>query len=193
MPGRGYFFMLLLLPGGDQRSSDFDDLVDQYERRIFNLIYRMIGNFDEAADLTQDTFVSAYRSFEGFRADAAVYTWLYRIAINPATLISNTSPITQLASITVLANNKNTRAAFTDLVITGPLALLGTTFGLFRSGDAQSIVVDDPVNWIPVVLPESLGPVTKLLWTSSTGLMSDLVNGGDVSVFESFIGQYQAI
>ncbi len=38
--------------------------------------------YDDAADLTQDTFVAAYRSFDGFRAEATPYTWLYRIAIN---------------------------------------------------------------------------------------------------------------
>lgn len=74
--------MLLLIPRDNQRSSAFDYLVDRYERKIFNLIYRIIGDYDDAADLTQDTFVLAYRSFDDFRGDAAVYTWLYRIAVN---------------------------------------------------------------------------------------------------------------
>ena len=74
--------MFLLLPQDEQQSESFDDLVDRYERKIFNLIYRIVGDYDEAADLTQDTFVSAYRSFNGFRGDSNVYTWLYRIAVN---------------------------------------------------------------------------------------------------------------
>jgi len=61
---------------------DFDRLVDEYEKPIFNLIYRLVGDRDEAADLTQETFVSAFRSFESFRGDSSAYTWLYRIAIN---------------------------------------------------------------------------------------------------------------
>lgn len=61
---------------------DFDGLVDQYEKPIYNLIYRLLGNREEAADLTQETFVAAYRSFSSFRGEAGVYTWLYRIAIN---------------------------------------------------------------------------------------------------------------
>lgn len=75
------FEMFVLLPQ-DKRQAEFDDLVDRYERKIFNLIYRLIGDYDDAADLTQDTFVAAYRSFDGFRAEATPYTWLYRIAIN---------------------------------------------------------------------------------------------------------------
>jgi len=61
---------------------DFDALVDKYERPIYNLILGLIGDRDEAADLTQETFVAAYKARESFRADASPYTWLYRIAVN---------------------------------------------------------------------------------------------------------------
>jgi len=61
---------------------DFDAIIDKYEKPIFNLIYRLVGDWEEAADLTQDTFVAAYRSFSEFRGDASVYTWLCRIAVN---------------------------------------------------------------------------------------------------------------
>ena len=46
------------------------------------MIYRFLGDYEEAADLTQETFISAYKSFERFRGDSKVYTWLYQIAIN---------------------------------------------------------------------------------------------------------------
>ena len=61
---------------------DFDGLVDKYEKPVFNLIYRLIGDREEAADLTQDTFVAAYKSFQKFRGESSFYTWLYRIAVN---------------------------------------------------------------------------------------------------------------
>ena len=61
---------------------DFDGLVDRYEKPIYNLVYRLLGDAEEAADLTQETFVAAYRSFSQFRGGSTVYTWLYRIAIN---------------------------------------------------------------------------------------------------------------
>ncbi|MGB9619477.1 MAG: sigma-70 family RNA polymerase sigma factor [Armatimonadota bacterium] len=62
--------------------TDFDAIIDKYEKPIYNLIYRLIGDPEEAADLTQDTFVAAYRSFSEFRGDASTYTWLCRIAVN---------------------------------------------------------------------------------------------------------------
>ena len=60
----------------------FENLVANYERRIFNLIYRIIGNYDDASDLTVDTFLRAYESFSKFRGASKPYTWLYRIAVN---------------------------------------------------------------------------------------------------------------
>lgn len=61
---------------------DFDGLVDRYSKPIYNLTFRLLGDADEAADLTQETFIRAYRSFSRFRGEASVYTWLYRIAVN---------------------------------------------------------------------------------------------------------------
>lgn len=61
---------------------DFDGLVDSYEKPIYNLIYRLLGNSDEAADLTQEAFIAAYKSWGSFRGESSAYTWLYRIAVN---------------------------------------------------------------------------------------------------------------
>ncbi|MCD6359782.1 MAG: sigma-70 family RNA polymerase sigma factor [Armatimonadetes bacterium] len=68
--------------GGESGRPPFAQVVaDNYER-IYNVIYRLVNNEDEAADLTQDTFVAAYRAYDRFRHEASVYTWLYRIAVN---------------------------------------------------------------------------------------------------------------
>ena len=60
----------------------FRHVVAEYENRIYNTILRLIDDPHEAQDLTQDTFVAAYRAWPTFRQEAAVYTWLYRIAVN---------------------------------------------------------------------------------------------------------------
>jgi RNA polymerase sigma-70 factor (ECF subfamily) len=60
----------------------FRAIVAGYHAKVYNLICRYVGDTEEAADLTQETFVCAYRAWSGFRGDSAVYTWLYRIAIN---------------------------------------------------------------------------------------------------------------
>jgi RNA polymerase sigma-70 factor, ECF subfamily len=63
----------------------FEILVRRHQKTIFNLVYRMLGDYDEAAEIAQEAFLSAYRAIGGFRGDANFSTWLYRIALNHAT------------------------------------------------------------------------------------------------------------
>lgn len=60
----------------------FADIVRENYQRVYNVIYRLLEDREEAADLTQDTFVNACRAYANFRHESQVYTWLYRIAIN---------------------------------------------------------------------------------------------------------------
>ncbi|MHB9131620.1 MAG: sigma-70 family RNA polymerase sigma factor [Armatimonadota bacterium] len=60
----------------------FDVLFARYEKGIFNLIYRMVGDIEDATDLTSQTFLHALRAYDRFRGEAQAYTWLYRIAVN---------------------------------------------------------------------------------------------------------------
>ncbi|MGC8832725.1 MAG: RNA polymerase sigma factor [Armatimonadota bacterium] len=66
----------------EDRNLSFEELVAKYERRIFNLIYRQVGDYEDAADLTQETFVKAFKAFSKFRGQSKVFTWLCQIALN---------------------------------------------------------------------------------------------------------------
>ncbi len=61
---------------------DFEDIVAENESKIFNTIYSFTGDYEDALDLTQEAFISAYRHIDKFRQESNIYTWLYRIAIN---------------------------------------------------------------------------------------------------------------
>ncbi|OGC24895.1 hypothetical protein A2291_01995 [candidate division WOR-1 bacterium RIFOXYB2_FULL_42_35] len=60
----------------------FDQLVIKYKDMVFNLCYRFMGNYDDANDCAQDTFLKAFKGLKKFRAEANFSTWLYRIAVN---------------------------------------------------------------------------------------------------------------
>ncbi|HJZ88987.1 MAG TPA: sigma-70 family RNA polymerase sigma factor [Polyangia bacterium] len=60
----------------------FTEVVRDYQNRVFNLVYRMIGSREEAEDLAQEVFVTVFKSIEQFRGDSKFSTWLYRIAAN---------------------------------------------------------------------------------------------------------------
>lgn len=60
----------------------YNVLVQRYQRPVYSLIYRMIGNAEDAGDLVQETFLRAYGALASFRQDASFLTWLYKIASN---------------------------------------------------------------------------------------------------------------
>jgi RNA polymerase sigma-70 factor (ECF subfamily) len=62
----------------------FDHLVRERSGDIYALLYRLTEDAEEARDLTQETFLQAFRHIESFRGDADLKTWLYRIAVNQA-------------------------------------------------------------------------------------------------------------
>lgn len=60
----------------------FATLVQLHQRRVFNLVYRMMQDYEEANEMTQETFLAAWQGLPSFRGDARFSTWLYRIAYN---------------------------------------------------------------------------------------------------------------
>lgn len=60
----------------------FDALVTRHRRAVYHVCYRFVNNHEDASDLTQDTFVRAWRALGSFRGQARFSTWLHRIAVN---------------------------------------------------------------------------------------------------------------
>lgn len=65
------------------RRDAFQHLYDRYLKRIYSLVYRMVGPQD-AEEVAQEAFLQAYRNLAKFRGEAQFYTWLYRVASNTA-------------------------------------------------------------------------------------------------------------
>jgi RNA polymerase sigma-70 factor (ECF subfamily) len=65
-------------------ASAFDEVVRRYKDRIYHVVYRFLGNHEDAMDVSQEVFVRAYRGIRDFKGKAKLYTWLYSIAANLA-------------------------------------------------------------------------------------------------------------
>jgi RNA polymerase sigma-70 factor (ECF subfamily) len=66
------------------RESGFEELVRRYQRPIAAYVYRMVGDYDAALDLTQDVFIKVYGSLSRYRSEFKFSTWIYKIAHNAA-------------------------------------------------------------------------------------------------------------
>lgn len=60
----------------------FREIVERYGDTVYNLTYRMLGNREEAEDVSQEVFITVFKSIDSFRGDSKFSTWLYRIAVN---------------------------------------------------------------------------------------------------------------
>src|SRR3989440_8669498 len=66
------------------RESGFEELVRRYQRPIAAYVYRMVGDYDSALDLTQEVFIKVYNSLVRYRSEFKFSTWIYKIAHNAA-------------------------------------------------------------------------------------------------------------
>lgn len=71
---------VILCQKGDTEA--FAILVERHQKKMLNIAYRMTGSYEDACDVVQDAFLSAYRSLKTFRRESLFSTWLYRIVVN---------------------------------------------------------------------------------------------------------------
>ena len=76
--------LLLRFRNADSRNYAFNLLVRKYQKKIYWHIRRMVISHEDADDVTQDTFVKVWKHLDGFKEEAQLFTWIYRIATNEA-------------------------------------------------------------------------------------------------------------
>lgn len=79
----------------------FEALVKEHEKLVYNLALRMVHSPEDAADMTQETFIKAFRNLKSFKGDSKFSVWLYRIAANVCTDFLRSKSRHQTLSLTV--------------------------------------------------------------------------------------------
>jgi RNA polymerase sigma-70 factor (ECF subfamily) len=72
---------------GETRSEvkvEFDEIFERYHSMVFHLTYRVLGDREEALDVSQEVFLTIFRKMNRFRGESSLKTWIYRIAVNRA-------------------------------------------------------------------------------------------------------------
>ena len=62
----------------------YEELISRYEQQLYGMIYRLLGNPTDAADVVQEVFLKVFRTINSFREQSSLRTWIYRIAVNEA-------------------------------------------------------------------------------------------------------------
>ena len=85
----------------------FDVLVTRHRRAVYQVCYRFVNHHEDAADLTQDTFVRAWKALGAFRGQARFSTWIYRIAVNVSlNRVSLKTPKTDVVDFDLVADQR---------------------------------------------------------------------------------------
>lgn len=98
--------------GGDANA--FEELVLKYEKTVYNLALRMVGDRDDASDMTQETFIKAYGSLSSFRGDSKFSVWIYRIATNVCLDFLRSKSRKQQVSLTVSDDDEDAQLDIPD-------------------------------------------------------------------------------
>lgn len=102
--------------------SAFNQLVLYYQQVVYNTVFRLLGDYDTAADVTQETFISAFRAIHTYRGNSQFRTWLLRISTNLACDHWRRTQRHPSKSLDVIANEEefHTPALLEILAQTGP-------------------------------------------------------------------------
>jgi RNA polymerase sigma-70 factor (ECF subfamily) len=60
----------------------FEQLIEGCQKKVFNIAFRMLGNYDDASELAQEVFLKAYKSIKNFKGDSLFNTWIYKVTTN---------------------------------------------------------------------------------------------------------------
>lgn len=151
--------------------------------------FRIIGNFRDVRKVIADganIYILTNTECRRFTASQA----------NFAAATMGQELGTLLASSTSLETVFGGAALLSDLIVSGPLALIATNRGLVRVGNGQSIALDDAatLNWQQIFLPEAAAPVTRFYLISPTGMQNEwatTASGGNVYVLSGAVGRSQ--
>ena len=110
--------LVLRAQKGDENA--FSALVNRYEKLVYNIAYQYTGNTEDAADVSQDTFLKLWRSLSGFRHESSLSTWVFRIAQNCALDALRKRTVRRTVSLTVEENDGEEQGREVDLIDPNP-------------------------------------------------------------------------
>lgn len=101
----------------------FETIVDRYQKVVYNLGYRLSGNFDDAEDIAQCTFIKAFERLESYNPKYKFFSWLYRIAINESLNLIKTKKRSEPLEMQQLSAEKNPEQRYMEIELSNKIQL----------------------------------------------------------------------
>lgn len=170
----------------------YEAIVRSYEKKVYNLALRMVGNPDDAADMAQETFIKAYKALGSFRSDSKFSVWLYRIATNVCLDFLRRKSRSNTVSLTAYDDDGDAQLDIPDLngnpeeELSRKLTIDAVQRGLQTLGEQQrSILVLREINGlsyeeIAQTLDIDIGTVKSRIFRARKRLCAFLIEDGNI-------------
>ena len=162
-------------------------IYNKYSKNIYNLAYRMTGDKEDALDITQETFIQAFKSLDKFKGESQIYTWLYKITKNKCLRFLDRKKKSSFKSLEELVNNYGEPVS-EEIAETEKWTYIhqvkdGCLSGLLRCLSLQqrmafilNVLLNLPVNHVARVIDKSENATRILIYRSKENLKSFLCN-----------------
>lgn len=84
--------------------SAFDEIVRKYQKKVYGLARKILGNHDDADDVAQEVFIKLYYSLNDFKGESSLFTWIYRITVNECNNVLRKKKIKEFVQIDEIMN-----------------------------------------------------------------------------------------
>jgi RNA polymerase sigma-70 factor, ECF subfamily len=140
---------------------DFGDLVEEHRSNVYGVALRVVSDPELADDVVQETFIRAWKGLSRFRGDAAVGTWLHRIALNTALTARARAARSRGTSLDAIEDTEAERTSQDDPELRGEVldlrSRLEGALDTLPSGQRVVVVLKDVEGWSHAEIADHLG------------------------------------
>lgn len=130
--------ILELFKADDTKHQAFGKLMEKYQKRVYWHVRRLVLCHDDADDVTQNTFIKAWKNLHNFKGECALFSWLYRIATNES--ITHLNKIKQLNHVDLDESTFMVQRLSNDTYFTGDKIQLKLQQAILQLPEKQRVV-----------------------------------------------------
>ena len=163
---------------GDKKA--FEEIVDRYQKKVFNAAYRILNHYEDAADVTQSVFIRVYENLEKFSARYRFFSWLYKITVNESLNYLKRRKETGDLQVEEIADEKTPEEEYNNIELSENIEQALMKIGLeYRLVIVLHYLQDLSYNEISYVLDTPEKTIKSRLFTARN-MLRDILRGENI-------------